>query len=59
MNRMHRPDPKRQPRLQDKRSAVAIELEDVDTWLFGTIDQAKPLIRLSPVQSFKIAPAQV
>jgi putative SOS response-associated peptidase YedK len=30
MGRMHRPDPTRPPEMQDKRSVVPIELEDVD-----------------------------
>jgi putative SOS response-associated peptidase YedK len=50
MRRMHRPDPKRAPELQDKRSVVPIELCDVDQWLFGTVQQAQSLVRLPPVE---------
>jgi putative SOS response-associated peptidase YedK len=56
MQRMHRPDPKRPPDLQDKRSVVPIELEDVDPWLHGTVDQARSLIRLAPVECFDASP---
>lgn len=33
------------PTKQDKRSVVAIEFEDVDAWLFGTVDEAQKLAR--------------
>ena len=57
MGRMHRPDPKRPPEMQDKRSVVPIDAEDVDTWLFGTVDQARDLIRLQPAEAFDAKPA--
>ena len=57
MNRMHRPDPKRPPDLQDKRSVVPIELEDVDLWLAGPAAQAAQLLRLAPVDGFVATPA--
>lgn len=57
MNRMHRPDPKRPPNMQDKRSVVPIEPEDVDLWLHGTVEQAQGLIRLAPVECFEAQPA--
>ena len=57
MNRMHRPDPKRPPHLQDKRSVVSVELEDVDAWLFGTPAEAQALLRLAPLEAFDAAPA--
>ncbi len=57
MNRMHRPDPKRSPEMQDKRSVVPIEFEDVGTWLHGTLEQATALIRLAPVERFSAAPS--
>ena len=57
MNRMHRPDPKRPPNMQDKRSVVSIELADVDTWLYGTQAEAQKLLRLSPVELFDAGPA--
>jgi putative SOS response-associated peptidase YedK len=58
MGRMHRPDPDRPPEMQDKRSVVPIELEDVDPWLFGTVEQAKALIRLPPAELFVAEPTE-
>ena len=52
MNRMHRPDPKRPPEMQDKRSVVPIALEDVDHWLTAPAEQAARLIKLAPVERF-------
>jgi hypothetical protein len=57
MNRMHRPDPKRPEDMQDKRSVVPIEAEDVDQWLYDTQQQAQELIRLQPVEAFDAMPA--
>ncbi|MBN8501581.1 MAG: SOS response-associated peptidase family protein [Sphingomonadales bacterium] len=57
MRRMHKPDPKLGPDEQDKRSVVAIELEDVDAWLFGTQEVASRLVKLTPVEIFAAGPA--
>jgi putative SOS response-associated peptidase YedK len=57
MGRMHRPDPKRPPHMQDKRATIPIELEDVDLWLFGTVEQASTLVRLPPAEWYAAAPA--
>ncbi len=56
MQRMHKPDPKLGPDAQDKRSVVAVEREDVEEWLFGTVEQARALVRLTPVDVFDAAP---
>ena len=56
MNRMHKPDPSRPAHLQDKRSVVPVEIEDVDQWLFGTQEQAARLIRLAPAEIFDAQP---
>jgi putative SOS response-associated peptidase YedK len=56
MSRMHRPDPKLGPDEQDKRSVVSIEFEDVDRWLFGTVEQAAGLVRVPPVEVFVAGP---
>ena len=56
MKRMHKPDPKRPPHMQDKRAVVPIEFEDVDRWLFGTVEEASRLVQLSPDERFKAAP---
>jgi hypothetical protein len=51
MSRMHKPDPKLGPEQQDKRSVVAIDIDDVDQWLYSPIEEASKLIRLSPVEA--------
>ena len=57
MNQMHKPDPALGPDQQDKRSVIPIALVDVDTWLAGTIEEAKRLLRLVPVEAFDAGPA--
>ncbi len=59
MRRMHKPDPKLPPEAQDKRSVVPIAFEDVDQWLYGTQDEAKQLIRLTPAEEFDAGPAEM
>lgn len=56
MSRMHKPDLRLAPDAQDKRGIVAIEREDVDQWLFGTIDEARALMRLTPAEGFAAGP---
>jgi putative SOS response-associated peptidase YedK len=56
MRRMHKPDPKLAPEQQDKRSVVAIEAEDFDQWLKGTVEDAARLIRLTPAEVFNARP---
>ncbi|MDM0072067.1 SOS response-associated peptidase family protein [Variovorax sp. J31P207] len=56
MSRMHKPDPKLPPDQQDKRSVIAIEKGDVDQWLAGTMDEARQLMRLTPVEVFDARP---
>ena len=46
LNLMHRPDHKRPPDMQDKRTVVPLEKMDWDTWLHGTVEQAEALIKL-------------
>ena len=52
----HRPDPKRPPDKQDKRTVVPLEKGDWDAWLHGTVEQAEALIRLPPVELFVHGP---
>lgn len=56
MNRMHKPGPKLGPTEQDKRSVVALEPGDWDTWLRAPVEEAQALIRLSPVETFAAGP---
>jgi putative SOS response-associated peptidase YedK len=58
MRRMHKPDPKYGADEQDKRSVVAIEIADVDLWLYGGIDEVRPLARPPPVAEIDAAPAR-
>jgi len=65
MKRMHKPvvDPTTKialpPELQDKRSVIPIERGDVDQWLAGTVEEAKALLRLAPVEAFDAGPMPV
>ena len=56
MRRMHKPDPDLPVDAQDKRSVISIELEDVSQWLHGSFDEAKSLLRLTPVETFDACP---
>ena len=56
MSRMHKPDPKLGPAEQDKRSVIPVELEDVDGWLSGTVDEARALLKVAPVGVFDAGP---
>jgi putative SOS response-associated peptidase YedK len=56
MSRMHKPDIKLPPDQQDKRSVVAIELRDVDTWLRGSAAEANELVHVPPVEVFEAGP---
>jgi hypothetical protein len=58
MSRMHKPDPKLGPDQQDKRSIVAIEAADWDTWLRGSQADAQALIRLAAVEAFDAGPGE-
>lgn len=56
MRRMHKPKPERSPDNQDKRSVIPIELDDVNTWLQGTLKDANALLRLAPETVFDAGP---
>ena len=56
MRRMHKPDPKLGPQEQDKRSVIAINPADWDTWLQGPLDGAQALIRLTALEDFDAGP---
>jgi putative SOS response-associated peptidase YedK len=56
MARMHKPDPRLPAGQQDKRSVIPIESADVEAWLFGSIEEAKALMRLPPVEAFDAGP---
>ena len=48
MRRMHKPDPKHGPDDQDKRSVVSIEYENIDRWLYGSVEDASKLVQPPP-----------
>ena len=56
MRRMHKPDPRLPPEAQDKRSVLVIEAQDVDTWLTGSLAEARSLVRLAPETVFRAEP---
>lgn len=56
MSRMHKPDPMLPPDQQDKRSVIAIEADDVDQWLAGTMDEARALLRPPEVELMEAVP---
>jgi putative SOS response-associated peptidase YedK len=56
MNRMHKTDPTLGPDQQVKRSVVPIELDDVGTWLTGSLDAAATLVRLAPAEVVDAGP---
>jgi len=56
MSRMHKPDPKLPPGHQDKRSVAPIELQDVDQWLYGSMEDAASLVRVPAVEVFEAKP---
>lgn len=56
LNLMHRPDLKRPPNLQDKRTVVPLEKGDWDTWLHGAVEQAEALIQLPAIERFQHGP---
>ena len=54
MRRMHKPDLKLAADQQDKRSVIPIERADVAQWLSGTVQEAQQLLRLAPVETFRV-----
>src|SRR5690606_2728474 len=58
MSRMHKPDPKLAADKQDKRSVIPLEAADYDQWLAGTVEEARALLRVAPVEAFAAGPVQ-
>ena len=62
LKRFHKPERDKEgnilpPDKQDKRAVVPLERASWDTWLEGTIDEAKALIQLPPVEVYRHGPA--
>ena len=45
MRRMHKPDPRKPADQQDKRIVIAIEGQDVEQWLSGSLQDAEALLQ--------------
>lgn len=58
MGRMHKPDPKLPPDQQDKRSVIPIEAHDFDRWLTCTVEEARALLKVPPVELFDAGPVE-
>ncbi|PLC06424.1 DUF159 family protein [Variovorax sp. RO1] len=56
MGRMHKPDPKLPADQQDKRSVIPLEAHDFDRWLTCTVEEARALLKVPPVELFDAAP---
>ena len=56
MGRMHKPDAKLPPDQQDKRSVIPLEAHDFDRWLTCTVEEARGLLKVPPVELFDAAP---
>ncbi|WP_097200796.1 SOS response-associated peptidase [Variovorax sp. YR752] len=61
MSRMHKPEvdkkTKKPLEVQDKRSVVAIEERDFDRWLTCTVEKAREMVQLIPVDLMVAGPA--
>ena len=56
LSRFHKPEPDLPLDRQDKRTVVPLEVADFKTWLTGTVEEAKALIRLQPEAMFDARP---
>lgn len=56
LSRFHKPEPDLPADQQDKRTVVPIEVDEVDTWLKGTIEEASELVRLRPFELYDAHP---
>jgi hypothetical protein len=63
LKRLHKPERDHEtgevlpPEKQDKRSVVPVEINDLRTWLSGTADQARALLKLPDEAAFIAGPA--
>ncbi len=56
MSRMHKPDPKLPANQQDKRTVIPLEAHDFDRWLTCTVEEAKTMLKVPPVELFSAGP---
>ena len=52
LSRLHKPDLKLPADQQDKRAVAHIDKADWDTWLYGTQEQARALLKPQPAEVF-------
>ena len=57
LRRFHKPEPDLPPNAQDKRTVIPLEIDDLRTWLTGSIQEASALIRLPALELFAAAPS--
>jgi putative SOS response-associated peptidase YedK len=53
---MHKPDPNLPPDRQDKRTVVPLEREHWETWLRGSVEEARALITVPSLDLFEAGP---
>ncbi|ADU36963.1 SOS response-associated peptidase [Variovorax paradoxus] len=56
MGRMHKPDPKLPADQQDKRTVIPLEVHDFDRWLTCTVEEARAMLKVPPVELFNAGP---
>jgi len=56
LSRFHKYEPDLPPDRQDKRTVVPLDVADLRTWLIGTVEEAKALIRLKPADVYDARP---
>ena len=57
LSRMHKPDPKLPPDRQDKRTVVPLGLSVWEQRLAGSVDAARALMLVPPVEVYEAGPA--
>lgn len=58
MGRMHKPDPKLPAEQQDMRSLIPLEAHDFDRWLTCTVEEAREMLKVPPVELLDAEPLQ-
>ncbi|SDX11679.1 Putative SOS response-associated peptidase YedK [Variovorax sp. YR634] len=58
MSRMHKPDPKLPADQQDKRTVIPLEVHEFDRWLTCTVEEARAMLKVPPVDLFDAGPVE-
>ncbi|EJL80127.1 hypothetical protein PMI12_00232 [Variovorax sp. CF313] len=56
MARMHKPNPNLPADQQDKRSVIPLEANDFDRWLTCTVEEARAMLKVPPVELLDAGP---